>query len=57
MRWKLLQFVPCYYVPSSKPERDAMITAAVLEHNFTAVTHNMMDFANTGINLVNPWQI
>ena len=45
------------HVPDPKPERDAMIAATALEHKFAAVTHNVADFANTSINLVNLWQI
>jgi hypothetical protein len=44
------------HVPNPQPERDAMIAASALEHKFTVVTRNVADFANTGVELVNPWQ-
>ena len=44
------------HVPNPKPERDAMIAASALEHKFTVVTRNVADFADTGVELVNPWQ-
>jgi len=43
------------HVPDPCSERDAMIAATALEHGFTVVTRNTPDFANTGIQLVNPW--
>ena len=43
------------HVPDPRSERDAMIAATALEHGFTVVTRNTQDFANTGVQLVNPW--
>ena len=44
------------HVPNPKPERDAMIAATAIEHKFTVVTRNVADFANMGVDLINPWQ-
>lgn len=32
-----------------------MIAATAIEHQFTVVTRNVSDFADTGVALVNPW--
>ncbi len=45
------------HVPNPSSDRHAMIAAIALEHKFSVVTRNVADFANTGVNLVNPWQI
>jgi predicted nucleic acid-binding protein len=44
------------HVPDPRFERDAMIAATAIEHKFTIVTRNVVDFANTGVELINPWQ-
>ena len=44
------------HLAQSRPERDAMIAAAALEHGFTVVTRNLADFVGTGVKLLNPWQ-
>lgn len=41
--------------PSTRAERDAMIAATAVEHGFTVVTRNVVDFAGTGAPLLNPW--
>ena len=43
------------HVPDPRSERDAMIAATALEHKFAVVTRNVVDFAPTGVALVNPW--
>jgi toxin FitB len=43
---------------SSKKERgdaDGLIAATALIHGMTLVTRNVRDFADTGVQLVNPW--
>jgi len=42
-------------IPNPRSERDAMIAATALEHNFTVVTRNVPDFKATGVALLNPW--
>ncbi len=34
-----------------------MIAATAIEHDFTMVTRNVSDFADTGVALVNPWAV
>ena len=41
--------------PNPRPERDAMIAAAALEHGMTMVTRNQADFAGTGVKIINPF--
>lgn len=43
------------HVPSPRSERGAMIAATALEHGMTVVTRNVADFADTGVQLVNPF--
>lgn len=43
------------HVPDRRSDRDAMIAASALEHGFAVVTRNVADYADTGVNLVNPW--
>ena len=43
------------HIPDPRSERDAMIAATAIEHQFTVVIRNLSDFAATGVALVNPW--
>lgn len=43
------------HIPDPRSERDAMIAATAIEHQFTVVTRNVSDFADTRVALVNPW--
>jgi predicted nucleic acid-binding protein len=43
------------HVPDPRAYRDALIAASALEHGMTVVTHNVADFENTGVKLLNPW--
>lgn len=43
------------HIPIPRAERDAMIAATALEHRFTVVTRNVVDFQHTGVSLLNPW--
>jgi predicted nucleic acid-binding protein len=43
------------HVPNPKSEADALIAATALVHGLTVVTRNTADFAQTGVNLVDPW--
>ena len=45
------------HVPNPKPERDGFIAATALVHGLTLVTRNTKDFATTGVDLLNPWQL
>jgi len=43
------------HVPDTKSERDAWIAATGLVHDMTIVTRNAVDFASTGVTLLDPW--
>lgn len=43
------------HVPDPRPLADAMIAATALEHSFAVVTRNVIDFAGTGVQTINPW--
>lgn len=43
------------HVPRTRPERDAMIAATALVHGMTVVTRDIVDFADMGVRLINPW--
>lgn len=43
------------HIPDRVPENDAWIAASSLQHGLTLVTRNSADFANTGVNLLNPF--
>ena len=45
------------HVPDPRSERDAMVAATAIEHQFTVVTRNATDFVNIGVSLINPWLI
>ncbi len=40
----------------SPPAIDTLIAATALVHGLTLVTRNVRDFAETGVDIVNPWQ-
>lgn len=39
----------------SLPGMDSLIAAIALQHSFYLVTRNENDFAETGVEIVNPW--
>jgi predicted nucleic acid-binding protein len=43
------------HVPNPRPERDSLIAATALVHAMTVVTRNGVDFAPTGVRIVDPW--
>lgn len=44
------------HVPNPHSDRDAIIAATALVHGMTVVTRNVSDFAQTGVELLNPWE-
>ncbi|WP_323123339.1 type II toxin-antitoxin system VapC family toxin [Burkholderia alba] len=44
------------HVPDRRSERDALIAATALVHGMTVVTRNVVDFVETGVPIVNPWE-
>ena len=45
------------HIPDRHSDRDAMIAATALEHQFAVVTRNVSDFSGTGVALINPWAV
>lgn len=43
------------HVPDRRPDRDALIAATALEHDFIVVTRDVGDFSGMVPELVNPW--
>jgi len=43
------------HVPDPQPYRDGLIAATALVHGMTIVTRNAVDFAATGMPVLNPW--
>ena len=41
--------------PRTLPVSDGLIAATARVHNLTLVTRNVADFAQTGVDVVNPW--
>jgi len=44
------------HVPNPHSERNAMIAATALVHGMTIVTRNKVDFEETGVGIINPWE-
>lgn len=44
------------HVPDPRAERDALIAATALVHGLAVVTRNGVDFAGTGVEVIDPWQ-
>ena len=44
------------HVPDPRSERDALIAATAWVHGFVVVTRNLRDFAETGVETLNPWE-
>jgi toxin FitB len=42
-------------VPNPRPPIDMLIAATARSNGLTLVTRNIRDFANCGIDLLNPW--
>lgn len=43
------------HLPDPRPVRDCLIAATALVHGMTMVTRNVLDFAPSGVMLLNPW--
>ena len=43
------------HIPNPRSAHDAMIAATAKEHGFTVVTRNELDFVQTGMAIINPW--
>ncbi|MGP9722744.1 type II toxin-antitoxin system VapC family toxin [Corynebacterium sp. AOP40-9SA-29] len=51
----VVRHVARLHVPDRAPQHDALIAGTALAHDLTVVTRNTRDFANTGVELLNPW--
>ena len=45
------------HIPDPRSDRDAIIAATALVHDMTVVTRNTNDFKDTGVDLINTWDI
>ncbi len=45
------------HVPNPRSDRDAIIAATALVHGMTVVTRNVTDFDQTGVEILNPWEL
>lgn len=45
------------HVPDPRSDRDSIIAATALVHGMTVVTSNVNDFAHTGVEILNPWDL
>ncbi len=43
------------HVPDRRSDRDALIAATALVHGMHVVTRNVVDFTDTGVEIINPW--
>ena len=43
------------HVPDPRAERDSLIAATALVHGMKVVTRNAIDFAASGVQILNPW--
>ena|SRR6266478_366199 len=43
------------YLPQALPDFDRLIAATAIDHGLDLVTHNIDDFARSGVTVVNPW--
>jgi predicted nucleic acid-binding protein len=45
------------HVPDPRPVRDSLIAATALVHGLSVVTRDVADFAPTGAEVIDPWQV
>lgn len=45
------------HVPDPRSDRDALIAATGIVHAMPIITRNVADFAPTGVQIINPWDI
>ena len=43
------------HVPDPRSERDALVAATAWVHGIVVVTRNVRDFADMGVDILNPW--
>ena len=43
------------HIPNPRSDHDSMIAATAIEHGFTIVTRNEIDYVQTGVAIINPW--
>jgi toxin FitB len=45
------------HIPNPRSDHDSMIAATAIEHGFTVVTRNEIDYVQTGVTIINPWHV
>ena len=45
------------HVPDPRPARDSFIATTALVHGIAVVTRNVSDFQQTGVKIIDPWQV